>query len=272
MQVKDILKLKGGRVVTIGPETTAAEAARILKREAIGDLVVTAPDGRLIGIISERDLAYGVATATESYARTLVGDMMSCDVVTCSPESSIDAAEHLMTTHKFRHLPVLDGGNLVGIVSLRDFPNFRIERLESENENLRENNQSLRLFLEKCPDAIYVQMDGHIVYVNAKAVEIFGANHPGQIVGSPSLDLFHPEAREFIRNRRVNTRAVGTSMPMAEVQHQRLDGTDFYGESAGTPVRWDGEAAVLVVVRDISGRKRAAQKLQKAKDAAGDDG
>ena len=268
MQIKDILKLKGERVVTIGPRTTAADAARLLMREAIGDLVVTEPDGRVIGIISERDLAYGVATATESYARILVGDMMSRDVVTCSPESSIDAAEHLMTTHKFRHLPVLDGENLVGIVSLRDFPNYRIEQLEAENENLRANNQSLRLFIEKCPDAIYVQMDGHIVYVNAKAVEVFGASDPGQLVGLPSLDLFHPDAREIIRNRRTNIRAVGTSMPMAEIRHLRLDGTEFHGESAGTPVRWDGEAAVLVVVRDITRRRRAAQKLQRAKEAA----
>ena len=230
--------------------------------------MVTTDGGRLVGIVSERDLAYGVATATASYPQMPVSNMMSRHVVTCGPDSSIDAAEHLMTTHKFRHLPVLDGETLVGIVSLRDFPNYRIERLESENKNLRENNRSLRNFLEKSPDAIYVQMDGHVVFVNAKAVEVFGANHPGELVGMPSLDLFHPEARDVIRSRRVNTRVVGTSMPMAEVRHQRLDGSEFYSESAGTPVLWDGEEAVLVVVRDITGRMRAAQSLQKAKEAA----
>ena len=93
MQVNDILKSKGDRVVTISPRTTAADAARILKREVIGDLIVTEPDGGLVGIISERDLAYGLATADESYPRKPVGEMMSRDVVTCTPECSIDDAK-----------------------------------------------------------------------------------------------------------------------------------------------------------------------------------
>ena len=268
MQVNDILKLKGDHVVTIGPRTTVAEAARILKREAIGDLVVTESDGRPVGIISERDLAHGVATADETYPRTPVGELMSRDVVTCAPGCSIDAAEILMTAHHIRHLPVLDGQKLVGIVSLRDFPTYRIGRLETENEHLRENNQGLRRFLEKSPDAIYVQIGGQIAFVNAKAVEIFGATDPGQLIGMPSLELFHPDAREIIRNRRANTRAVGTSMPMAEIRHQRLDGTEFYGESAGTPITWDGEPAVLAVIRDVTERRLAAHKLQQAKEAA----
>ena len=137
MLVNDILESKGDRVVTISPRITAADAARILKREAIGDLIVTEPDGALVGIISERDLAYGLATADEFYPRKLVGKLMSRDVVTCTPECSIDDAENLMFVHNIRHLPVLDGRKLVGIVSMRDFPNHRVKRLTTENEHLR---------------------------------------------------------------------------------------------------------------------------------------
>ena len=145
MQVNDILKSKGDWVVTTSPRTTVADAAQILKREAIGDLIVTEPDGGIIGIISERDLAHGLATADESYPRKLIGDMMSHSVVTCAPECSVDDAEKLMSIHQIRHLPVLDGDELVGIVSMRDFPNYRIECLKTENEHLREYNQGLRV-------------------------------------------------------------------------------------------------------------------------------
>ena len=69
MQVNDILRSKGDQVVTISPRTTVAAAAEILKRKSIGDLIVTEPDGGIIGIISERDLAHGLATADESYPR-----------------------------------------------------------------------------------------------------------------------------------------------------------------------------------------------------------
>ncbi len=268
MQVNDILKSKGDWVVTTSPRTTVADAAQILKREAIGDLIVTEPDGGIIGIISERDLAHGLATADESYPRKLVGDMMSHSVVTCAPECSVDDAEKLMSIHQIRHLPVLDGDELVGIVSMRDFPNYRMECLKTENEHLRENNRGLCRFLENCPDAIYVQIGGRIVFVNAKAMEIFGAADLFQLIGSPSLELFHPDSRDTVRNRRANTKSVGTSMPLEEVRHLRLDGSDFYGESAGTPIIWDGQAAILVVVRDITERRLAAQRLQHAKEAA----
>ena len=268
MLVNDVLESKGDRVVTISPRITAADAARILKREAIGDLIVTEPDGALVGIISERDLAYGLATADEFYPRKLVGKLMSRDVVTCTPECSIDDAENLMFVHNIRHLPVLDGRKLVGIVSMRDFPNHRVKRLTTENEHLRENNHGLRLFLEKNPSAIYVQIGGRIDFVNAKAMEVFGAADPDQLIGSPSRNLYHPDSWEALQVRRANTKAVGTSMPMEEFRHLRLNGSEFYGESGGTPIIWDGQAAVLVVVRDITERRLVARNLQHAKEAA----
>ena len=123
-----------------------------------------------------------------------------------------------MSIHQIRHLPVLDGDELVGIVSMRDFPNYRIECLKTENEHLREYNQGLSRFLEKSPNAIYVQIGGRIVFVNAKAMEIFGASDLSQLIGSSSLELFHPDFRNDIEIRRENLKAVGTSMPMAEVR------------------------------------------------------
>ncbi len=257
MRVHEILSRKGDRVVTIRSDATVAETAAVLKTEYVGALVVTDADSRLAGIVSERDIVHGLVGAGAAYFSTPIGNLASSDVQTCDSEDDIETARALMATHRIRHLPVVSNEALVGIVSMRDIEDQEIEILASENSDLRESDESYRRFLDGCPYAIYVQVAGSVVYANARAAELFGTSGPDQLIGLSSLSLFHPACHEHVQERRKHTSTVGTSQSMAEFRHMRLDGGEFFGEAAGTPITWNGQDAVLVLVRDVTDRKRS---------------
>jgi CBS domain-containing protein len=139
MNVETILRGKGTKVVTIEPEATVSEAARILKRERIGALVVS-DGGAVKGILSERDIVSGLGDPTRR-SRLLespVSTLMTRDVVTCTPTDSVQKCMVLMTEHHIRHLPVMNDGDMVGVVSIGDVVKNRLEELESEAGFLRE--------------------------------------------------------------------------------------------------------------------------------------
>lgn len=139
MNVEAILRGKGTKVVTVEPEATVAEAARILKRERIGALIVST-DGAVKGILSERDIVSGLGDPTRR-SRLLespVSMLMTRDVVTCAPQDSVQKCMVLMTEHHIRHLPVLDDANMIGVISIGDVVKNRLEELESEAGFLRE--------------------------------------------------------------------------------------------------------------------------------------
>lgn len=139
MNVETILRGKGTKVVTIEPEATISEAAQILKRERIGALVV-AENGEVRGILSERDIVAGLGDPTRR-SRLLespVSTAMTRDVVTCTPKDSVQKCMVLMTEHHIRHLPVMNDGDMVGVVSIGDVVKNRLEELESEAGFLRE--------------------------------------------------------------------------------------------------------------------------------------
>lgn len=138
MQVWQILGAKGAQVVTIGPEATIADAVASLKRKGIGALVVTDDAGGVIGILSERDVVRGLARHGSGVLDRRVGDLMSREVVTCGLESRVEELMRDMTMRRIRHLPVVEDGRLVGIVSIGDVVKTRLEELESETTLLRE--------------------------------------------------------------------------------------------------------------------------------------
>jgi PAS domain S-box-containing protein len=131
---------------------------------------------------------------------------------------------------------------------------------------LREGELRYRELVERLPEAVYVQIGGNIVFVNAAAVRMFGADWPDQLIGQPSTNLFPPETSEIIRQRRVDIGSVGEALPFIEGKRLRLDGTVFHSESTGTQIVWDGEPAILVVVRDITVRKRAERIARERKE------
>lgn len=138
MQVTEILKTKGGTVVTTSPETTIDNVARILRDMRIGAVIVIGVAGRIAGIISERDIARAVAIHGATLPAMRVADLMTSSVVTCSPENSINEIMTTMTAHRFRHMPVVKDGALVGVISIGDVVKYRLGELETEASVLHE--------------------------------------------------------------------------------------------------------------------------------------
>ena len=119
MNIANILARKGGRVITVRPEQSIREALQLLARHNIGALVVVGEPGLPVGIISERDVVREAARSEEVFGRT-VADLMSRDLVVALPEDDLASVGHTMTERRIRHLPVIDGGRLVGMVSIGD--------------------------------------------------------------------------------------------------------------------------------------------------------
>jgi CBS domain-containing protein len=136
MTVAVILSRKGTEVHTVEPQKAVAVAARALASHNIGALVVSA-DGRTVdGIVSERDVVRRVASLGPAALDRPISEMMQADVVTCSPATGIEEVMRTMTDGRFRHLPVVEDGALVGIVSIGDVVRHRIDELEVQTEAL----------------------------------------------------------------------------------------------------------------------------------------
>jgi CBS domain-containing protein len=118
--VGNILKIKGRVYKTVRPDETVQEFARHLKDERIGAMIVTHDGSVLEGIISERDIAYGLSKHGQKLPDMKVSDLMTKVVIVCTSEDSIDDVMNLMTQRRIRHLPVKDSDQLVGIISMGD--------------------------------------------------------------------------------------------------------------------------------------------------------
>ncbi|MGE5505480.1 MAG: CBS domain-containing protein [Actinomycetota bacterium] len=140
MHVKTILKSKarGAGVVTVAPDATIAEAARVLATHRIGALVAVEADGAIAGILSERDIVRGLAQSPEGCQRQRVRDLMTADVFVCHEDDTIQALMQTMTAKRIRHLPVIgDSGRLVGIVTIGDVVKSRLDEADMEVDSLR---------------------------------------------------------------------------------------------------------------------------------------
>ncbi len=142
MTVKTILAAKGSAVVTIEPNTNVAAAAKLLAERRIGALVVTGPDCRIIAILSERDILRVVAARGADAFEVPLTEIMTRKVVTCSPSDTISSIMESMTDGKFRHVPVVDQGKLIGIVSIGDVVKHRLAEMEHEHSALRDYIQT----------------------------------------------------------------------------------------------------------------------------------
>jgi CBS domain-containing protein len=120
MQVSDILQTKGNRVVSVDPAVTIASVADTLCRERIGTVLVKEEGGGQAGIISERDIVRSLAEHGALALNLPASDFMTQSLVTCSPESSTEDIMTQMLESQIRHLPVVENGTLVGIISIGD--------------------------------------------------------------------------------------------------------------------------------------------------------
>ena len=137
MFVSDILAEKGGLVYTVSPGTTVSQISRQLSTRRIGSVLVVDRLERLAGIVSERDIVNAVATHGAPALELDASEVMTRDVVTCDPDDSIDQVMAIMTQGRFRHLPVVRHGELLGLVSIGDVVKARIAETEHEAEALR---------------------------------------------------------------------------------------------------------------------------------------
>jgi CBS domain-containing protein len=138
MKVADILRFKGSVVKTVSPHETALLLSGHLRANQIGALVVSTDGNSIEGIVSERDLAFGLATYGDSLPRIPISKLMSKEVIVCSPEDLITNVMKLMTQRRVRHVPVKDGNKLVGIVSIGDVLKHRLGELQVEADVLRD--------------------------------------------------------------------------------------------------------------------------------------
>jgi CBS domain-containing protein len=137
MQVRDVLKSKAGRIISIESEATVSEAIARLVQNNIGSLPVVDDEGHLVGIFSERDVLRGIHSCGERFHRMHVAEVMTHDPITCHCEDDVEDVMGKMSERRIAKVPVLDDTRLVGIVSVGDVIKVMYERVHSENEHLR---------------------------------------------------------------------------------------------------------------------------------------
>jgi CBS domain-containing protein len=138
MQISTILHSKGSAVVTIDPSVSIVDAARVLQINKVGALVVSANGEHIDGILSERDIARAVGEHGPAALELSVAALMTSHVTTCALSDTVDELMDVMTEQRIRHLPVIDNGRMVGIVSIGDVVKHRLGELTTETQTLHD--------------------------------------------------------------------------------------------------------------------------------------
>lgn len=135
--VKNMLDAKGRDVVTVTPEKTVLEVAAVLNEKRIGAVVVTGVEGRVTGIFTERDVVRALATKGAVVLEQPISSVMTVTVQRCREETTVNQLMEMMSSGRFRHVPVEEGGQLVGIISIGDVVKSRIREVELEAEQIK---------------------------------------------------------------------------------------------------------------------------------------
>lgn len=136
MHVKEVLAHKGAAVATVLPASLVSEVIASLAEHHVGALVVTGDGQQIDGIVSERDVVRALHTRGAELLGTPVREIMTVDVLTCSPTDEIRSLAKTMTDKRFRHMPVVVDGALAGIVTIGDIVKSRLDELETEHDQL----------------------------------------------------------------------------------------------------------------------------------------
>ncbi len=137
MTVRAILDFKGHHILSVEPEAKLSAAVKILGDRKIGAVLVMSK-GRIEGILSERDIVRVLSERGASVLDEAVGEVMTRKVISCRQSDTVAAIMETMTTGKFRHLPVVDGDRVVGLISIGDIVKWRVQEYENEQEALRQ--------------------------------------------------------------------------------------------------------------------------------------
>jgi len=137
MILEQILKEKGGQVYSVAESATLKEAADLLHARRVGAMVILNEAGGVIGVISERDIVRNIARIGAAALKCMVGEVMTRNVVTARAHQTLEAAMDQMTDRRIRHLPVVEGGRLLGVISIGDLVKWRIAEASAEVEAVR---------------------------------------------------------------------------------------------------------------------------------------
>ncbi len=137
MNVNTILNVKGGDVITVSTSTPILEVTKTLAKFGIGSIVVINEDGTLAGIVSERDVVRAIAHMGVDVTSDAVSEIMTENIITCDRNDSINKIMGIMTSKRFRHMPVVEEGKLKGIISIGDVVQQRIAEAELEANAMR---------------------------------------------------------------------------------------------------------------------------------------
>jgi len=138
MKVQDLLLTKGPEVITIRPEETLYDALTVLVHHQIGSLVVTSPLGKVVGIITERDLLRACVTHGERLKEVPVQEVMTTHLIIGVPDDNVGYVMGIMTKNRIRHLPIIEGQRLEGLISIGDVVKAQLEETEFENRYLKD--------------------------------------------------------------------------------------------------------------------------------------
>jgi CBS domain-containing protein len=136
--IGQIIASKGAAVVTASSDATIADVVRVLKDKRIGAIVISSEDDQIDGIISERDITRGLADHGAALLDKKVRELMTSEVVTCGPDDGVEKLMQDMTSGRFRHMPVVQNGRLMGIISIGDVVKHRLHELETEAHMLQD--------------------------------------------------------------------------------------------------------------------------------------
>lgn len=135
MKIRDVLNVKGDQVVMTSPDSTVRDLAGLLAEHNIGAVLVSSDESPVAGIVSERDVVRHLAGRPD-LLEAPVSEIMTADVHTAGPDDTVESLRVLMTRHRIRHVPVVDSGELMGLVSIGDVVKSSIEALKFEKEQL----------------------------------------------------------------------------------------------------------------------------------------
>lgn len=138
LTVMNLLEGRSNAVYAITPDESLGQAVNVLRDKGIGALLVTDDAGELCGILSERDIVRKLADTPGQTLPQKVGDVMTKEVKTCSPEDTLVSVLQTMNTGRFRHMPVTDPSGLIGMITIGDVVNFRLNELEHETLQLKQ--------------------------------------------------------------------------------------------------------------------------------------
>lgn len=136
MLVREILESRPRAVITTDIQTTIITALQLLINNKISCLPVVSKTGEMLGIVSERDILRLVYDKPADFQQGTIGQIMSTDVIVATPEDDLDHIASLMTHHRFRHVPIVEGPTIVGLISIGDIVKVRLAYAEDENRHL----------------------------------------------------------------------------------------------------------------------------------------